>query len=199
MSTTAGRAEQADLVRDHRVDQVGVGRGRDLRAAGQARAAPGRSPSRTARRRPARTATARSGSRTRSGSFHGSSQMSIRSWTWLTVLAKNHAPTTNSASPASTNESAAGRDVEQRQEGAEEHQRAAEVADEDEHQHRRAPHDQQRPEVLQRRDRHAQHAPRARPPACRRARAGSWPGRRRCRASRTRSAGRRAGPMSTPR
>ena len=44
-------------------------------------------------------------------------------------------------------------DVEQRQEGAEEHQRAPEVADVDEHQHRRTPDDEQRAEVLQRRDR----------------------------------------------
>ena len=85
----------------------------------------------------------------------------MRSCTCPTVPAKNQAPATNSASPATTNDSAPGGHVEQRQERAEEHQRAAEVADEDQHQHRRAPDDQQRPEVLQRRDRHPQHAARA--------------------------------------
>ena len=44
-----------------------------------------------------------------------------------------------------------GRDVEQGEERGEEHQRAAEVADEDEHEHRGAPDDEQRAEVLERR------------------------------------------------
>ena len=55
---------------------------------------------------------------------------------------------------------AAGGDVEQRQERAEEHQRAAEVADEDDHQHRDAPDDEHRAEVLERRDREPEEAPR---------------------------------------
>ena len=45
------------------------------------------------------------------------------------------------------------RRVDQREKGAEEHQRAAEVADEDEHHHRGAPDDEHRPEVLERRKR----------------------------------------------
>ena len=57
---------------------------------------------------------------------------------------------------------AAGRHVEHREERAEEHQRAAEVADEDEHEHRGAPDDQQRPEVLEPRDRDSEHAARCR-------------------------------------
>ncbi len=52
---------------------------------------------------------------------------------------------------------ATGGDVEQGEEGGEEHQRAAQVADEDEHEHRRAPDDQQRPEVLERWQGHAEH------------------------------------------
>ncbi len=56
---------------------------------------------------------------------------------------------------------AAGRDVEQGQEGGEEHQRAAEVTDEDEHEHRGAPDDQQRAEVLERRQGDPEHPPRA--------------------------------------
>ena len=51
------------------------------------------------------------------------------------------------------------RDVDEREEGAEEHQRRAEVADEDEHHHRGAPDDEERAEVLERRDRQAHHAP----------------------------------------
>src|SRR5918999_1660717 len=53
------------------------------------------------------------------------------------------------------------RDVDHRQERAEEHQRAAEVADEDEHHHRRAPDDEQRPEVLERRQDDPGELPRA--------------------------------------
>ena len=44
--------------------------------------------------------------------------------------------------------------VQEREEGAEEHHRAAEVADEDEHQHRQAPDHEQRPEVLEADPRH---------------------------------------------
>ena len=56
---------------------------------------------------------------------------------------------------------AAGGDVEQGQEGGEEHQRAAQVADEDEHEHRGAPDDEQRAEVLERRQGDPEHPARA--------------------------------------
>ncbi len=55
---------------------------------------------------------------------------------------------------------APGRHVEQRQEGGEEHQRAAEVADEDEQEHRGAPDDQHRAEVFERRQGDAEDPPR---------------------------------------
>ena len=55
---------------------------------------------------------------------------------------------------------AGGRHVEKGQEGAEEHQRAAEITDEHEHQHRCAPDREQGAEVLQRRDREAGNASR---------------------------------------
>ena len=61
--------------------------------------------------------------------------------------------------PIDDEREAAGGDVEQGQEGGEEHQRAAQVADEDEHEHRGAPDDQQRPEVLERRQGDPEHTP----------------------------------------
>ena len=67
----------------------------------------------------------------------------------------------NIAIPMTTKREAAGGDVEQGEEGGEEHQRAAEVADEDEHEHRGAPDDQHRPEVLERRQGDAEDPPRA--------------------------------------
>ena len=60
-----------------------------------------------------------------------------------------------------TNESPAGRHVDQRQEGPEEHHRAAQVADEDQQDHRRAPDHQQWPEVLERRQHEAHELPSA--------------------------------------
>ena len=84
------------------------------------------------------------------------SQTSTRSWTWGTWEAKNQAPTHEQGHADDDEREAAGRHVEQGEEGGEEHQRAAQVADEDEHEHRGAPDDQQRPEVLERRQGHAE-------------------------------------------
>ena len=54
---------------------------------------------------------------------------------------------------------APGGHVQQREEGAVEHQRGAELAREQQRRHRRAPDDQHRAELLHRRDRQPEHAP----------------------------------------
>ena len=185
----AAGAEEAELDRDHRVDEVGVRRGQDQPHSGTARCSrangpgsfssdsprpwPKRPPSAWANSdcctwpapvgRPARTGRARC-------------RRDRRTWRRCSCRARRRRSTNISQADDHVGEPAGG-DVEQRQEGAEEHQRAAEVADEDEHQHRRAPDDQQRPEVLQRRDRQPERPAAPRPRASRASRAGSWRGR----------------------
>ena len=91
--------------------------------------------------------------------MNGCSQSSTRACTWLTWVASSHAPSGEQHEADQREREAARGDVQQREERAEEHQRGAELARQQQRRHRRAPHDQHRPELLHRRQRHPEHAP----------------------------------------
>ena len=135
-------------------------------AAGAAeRRTPGRSPGRTGRRRPARRPTARSGSCRRrlvvEAGSNGCSHASTRPSIVGRIAYSTRAPIAKSAEPDDDERDPVRRDVDEREEGAEEHDRRAEVLDDEQEQHRGAPHRQQRAEVLQRRERDPREAARA--------------------------------------
>ena len=155
------RAGQPELVDDHRVDQVGVGRRQQRRAAhGQQRLAEAgaEQPAVGLGEQRLRDLVALLLDQRRlervEPDRHAVLDVAARSGT-------SQAPTANSDQPDRHEREPVGGHVEQRQEAAEVHQRRAEVLDEEEQEHRRAPDHEQRPEVLERRDRHAEHPPRA--------------------------------------
>ena len=130
---------------------------------GRRAAASGRSRCRAARRRPARTATARAGS---CRPLRGGRERVER--VFPGEHARVHVADVAGEVPRAEREQhdpdqrerqAPGGDVQQCEERAVEHQRGAELARQQQRRHRRPPHDQHRPELLHRRDRQPEHAP----------------------------------------